>query len=346
MCKTCLLFWFANETIRFEAVWNGDEATVKHLTMSAQGTDPPLQIAIQDNKGFSPFAIAVGRRHHHLAKVIVDIANVQYRPHVHASSKVEPSRRYMITQETESDDEGDSDDFSISSELIDETFTIDNIAALTESVGSKVSVPEMLCWYSQFWMFSEKVEVEAKEDMDCAPDDGGLSWRIKNNPSFVSASLCSSYDMLTAPKRLWDELWRFRAPALANLVAYAISKRDLPLVRYLIKTTQDFGIKQLEALPSRISTTLGNRAVHTVLVTPVNFYFALKRGFTEIAGELIRSTGVELPLDHLVKESGVTETERPLVSHRVLLVSPASHLASLYAIRSLYTSSQRCLVPI
>lgn len=52
------------------------------------------------------------------------------------------------------------------------------------------------------------------------------------------------------------------------------------------------------------------------LVTPVAFYFALKRGFTEIAGELIRSTGVELPLDHLVKVSGVTETEKQVVRHR------------------------------
>ncbi|MCJ1245260.1 hypothetical protein MMC30_002463 [Trapelia coarctata] len=267
----------------FEAVWNGDEATVKQLTMSPQGTGPPLKIAIQDNKGFSPFAIAVGRRHHHLAKVIVDIANAQYRPSDKTTDKVEPRRRYMITQDIDSDEEGGDDDFSIASELVDETFTIDNIAALTESVGSKVSVPEMLCWYSQFWMFFEKDELEAKKDLDHVPGDGGLSWRI-NNPT----------------ASLWDDIWRFRESPMANLVMYAIGKRDLPLVQYLINTARDFGIKNL--------ATFGS----TMLVSPMNFYFALKKGYTEIAGELIRSTGVELPLDHLVKESGVTETEKPV----------------------------------
>jgi len=125
--------------------------------------------------------------------------------------------------------------------------------------------------------------------------------------------------MLTPPKRVWDELWRYRDLASANLVAYAISKRDLPLVQYLIKTAREYGIEQLAAIGNRADNTglLGNRVRSAVLVTPINFSFALKKGFTEIAGELIRSTGVDLPLDHLVKESGVTETEMPIVSYRV-----------------------------
>jgi len=169
--------------IRFEAVWNGDEATVKQLTMSPQGADSPLQIAVQDSKGFSPFAIAVGRRHHKLAKVIVDIANAQYRPADKGTEKVEPRRRYMITHDIESDDEEreDGDEFSIASELVDETFTIDNIAALTESVGSEVSVSEMLSWYSEFWMFSEKAEVEAKKDLDHEAGEAVPSWRFSNS---------------------------------------------------------------------------------------------------------------------------------------------------------------------
>ena len=159
--------------------------------MSPQGSDPPLQIAVQDGKGFSPFAIAVARRHHHLAKVIVDIANAQYQPTEKAADKAEPRRRYVITHDVESDEESEDDEedeaFSVASELIDETFTIDNIAALTKTVGSRVSASNMLCWYSEFWMFSEKNELEAKKDLDYEPGDGGLSWRI-NNPPAVSGS--------------------------------------------------------------------------------------------------------------------------------------------------------------
>jgi len=96
------------------------------------------------------------------------------------------------------------------------------------------------------------------------------------------------------------------------MVSYAISKRDLPLVQYLISTARDNGLKNIAGTGT------------SVFVTPMNFYFALKKGFTEIAGELIRSTGVELPLDHLVKESKVSETEKPTVSHRFPLFGLSS----------------------
>lgn len=104
---------------------------------------------------------------------------------------MEPHRRYLITQEIDNDGEEDSDDFSIASELVDETFTVDNIAALTESVGSKVSVPEMLCWYSPFWMFSEKAEVEAKKDMDYVPRDEDLSRRLNQQPHVSTSTYFS-----------------------------------------------------------------------------------------------------------------------------------------------------------
>lgn len=277
--------------------------------MSPQGADSPLQIAIQDSKGFSPFAIAVGRRHYNLAKVIVDIGNAQYRPADKGTDKVEPRRRYMITHDMESDDEEreDDKDFSIASEPVDETFTIDNIAALTESVGSKVSVCEMLCWYSEFWMFSEKAEVEAKKDLDHEAGEAAAPWRFNNamnQSAEVSGSIAVLCDYLTVSKGLWEGLWCCRPRYQTNIVSHAISKRELPLVQFLISTARENGLKEVAGTGM------------SVLVTPVNFYFALKKGFTEIAGELIRSTGVELPLDHLVKESKVSEIEKPIVRHR------------------------------
>ncbi len=87
--------------------------------------------------GFPPFAIALYRRHIQSAKSILDIATAQHEPENNDSQR----RRYALNEYEDSDDEmdGESDESNISSNLVDEIFTIDNIAALPKSVGSKIS---------------------------------------------------------------------------------------------------------------------------------------------------------------------------------------------------------------
>lgn len=93
-------------------------------------------VTVQDSKGFTPFAIAVYRRHFEVAKVLLEIANVQYK----SQDEVSPMRRYAIAQVgSEYSSDSDEDDLGISSQVVDETFTFDNIAAVRQSVGSKVS---------------------------------------------------------------------------------------------------------------------------------------------------------------------------------------------------------------
>jgi hypothetical protein len=83
----------------FEAVWRGDIATVKRLTLLA-GEDsedsegdifghgsPPLAIAVADTHGDSPFTIALYLGHLELAKTIYWIAEAQYEPAVHRTGK-------------------------------------------------------------------------------------------------------------------------------------------------------------------------------------------------------------------------------------------------------------------
>ena len=75
------------------------------------------------------------RRHFEVAKVILEIADVQFN----GEDVDSPRRRYTI-EAGESDYSSDEDDkMSITSQIVDETFTIDNIVALRQSVGSKVS---------------------------------------------------------------------------------------------------------------------------------------------------------------------------------------------------------------
>ena len=138
--------------------------------MSADIDRTPLHIAVMDKKGFSPFSIAICRRHLQLAKTILQIADAQYQP----SDQAKPRRRYLINDDIDDDEDEDDEDDSmpIYSELVDDTFTIDNIASLTESVGSKTPATNMLQWQAELWMVFEKPELEAKEVLDCLTDDG------------------------------------------------------------------------------------------------------------------------------------------------------------------------------
>ena len=90
----------------------------------------------RDSKGFTPFHIALYRRHYGAAKVLLEIANAQFKDPEGNTSR----RRYTVA-ETDSDysSDTDEDDLGISSQLVDETFTIDNIAALRQTVGSRWS---------------------------------------------------------------------------------------------------------------------------------------------------------------------------------------------------------------
>lgn len=124
----------------FEAAWEGSAERIKELTLANWGPDQkniPLMVTVQDAKGFTPFAIAVYRRHFEVAEMILEIANAQFK----GSDEETTSRRYTIADDDSDADSEDceNDDLGISSRVVDETYTFDNIATLTQSVGSKVS---------------------------------------------------------------------------------------------------------------------------------------------------------------------------------------------------------------
>lgn len=94
-------------------------------------------ITVRDSKGFTPFALAMFRRHFEVAKALLGIASVQFK----APDEDSPRRRYAMAEEgSDYSSESDEDDLGISSRIMDETFAYDNIAALKQQpLGSKVS---------------------------------------------------------------------------------------------------------------------------------------------------------------------------------------------------------------
>ena len=172
----------------FQAVWEGNITSVKALTLAPwgpTGDNHPLQIAVQDSKGFSPFAIAVYRQHPELAKVIIDIAHAQLQP----SEDRKPRQRFVINQDSNSDDDSDDGDLAISSDLVDERFTIDNIADLSQAVGSKVKASQMLEWDSQVWMCSTERAEKSKELFGFTNHNLYLDWN--QSASVRTSNFCS-----------------------------------------------------------------------------------------------------------------------------------------------------------
>lgn len=104
-------------------------------------------MATQDEKGFTIFVIATFRGHFETARLILSIADAQFK----GWDNTKVQRRYEIAgtmnddsegEEDEEDDssaDGNSDNLDISSRVIDDTYTYDNIAELQDAVDSKVS---------------------------------------------------------------------------------------------------------------------------------------------------------------------------------------------------------------
>jgi hypothetical protein len=94
----------------FEAAWNNDLETVKKLTLAPWESDTnptemaPLQVAVQDMNGFSPFSIAILRGHRELAKKMIEICATQY----HKDAGLNSKQRWNVMPDN-SDDESDSD---------------------------------------------------------------------------------------------------------------------------------------------------------------------------------------------------------------------------------------------
>ena len=116
-------------------------------------------VAVRDSKGFTPFALAMYRHHFEVAKIILDIASAQYK----GPDEAAPRRRYTVAEEeSDASSDTDEDELRISSQIVDENFTFDTIAALRQSVGSRVSRTSNSC------IFVERYKVNVRKLPKCS----------------------------------------------------------------------------------------------------------------------------------------------------------------------------------
>ncbi|TVY16658.1 Uncharacterized protein LARI1_G004592 [Lachnellula arida] len=238
----------------FEAAWSNDLETIKAVTLApwARGKEelfnPPLNIAVQDGNGFSPFSIAVKRGHRELARKIVEICIAQYHQD---DNKTHRERWNLRTDDSDVEESDDDNELpQIFSELISDKFTVDNLGEVSNVVKSYVLPLTMIEWKCPSQRFAD------------------------NYAGFESR-------------------W--------NLLADAVDSDDMDLLKFML----DLGAEQ-QALRAEEPE---DRKAYTI-DTDV-FQQAIQRGRTAMLAEMIKATGVGIPLNDLIQKSGVEIKHKP-----------------------------------
>ncbi|TVY75886.1 Uncharacterized protein LSUE1_G007435 [Lachnellula suecica] len=131
----------------FGAAWSGDLETIKAMTLAPWGEEdslnPALKVAVQDSNGFSPFSVAMLSGHHDVAKKIIEICVAQYHKD---DNKTYRERWNLRTSDSDDDSDDDEDLPPIFSELVSDTFTVDNLGEISNVVKSDVLPLTMIEW--------------------------------------------------------------------------------------------------------------------------------------------------------------------------------------------------------
>lgn len=272
----------------FQAAWEGDTHKVKSLTLCQWEGNQPLQVAVKDLRGFSPFSIAVLRGHLDLARVILEIAAVQYRP-----DEKKDLYRYSIKHYDEDDeyssDEDDNESIKIVPELVDENYTVDDIGALAETIKSTVSPMELLNWECEVWRAFDgsKGELEAKNALSPIPSSEDPKIYVWNDTK-TSWAYFHEFFKSESSRNLW------------SLMRYAIAKNDMPMLQLLTELSNNLAKRKADV-----------DSPETFSCSQSDYDFAVCLGRTDMIGHLMKSTGVDIPLQQLVDTSGVVVHEKP-----------------------------------
>ncbi|KAK5056680.1 hypothetical protein LTR84_012212 [Exophiala bonariae] len=269
----------------FEACWNGDVETVKSLCLSTSGA---LEVAVKDLHGFSPFSIAVLRGYHDLAQLIIEIATVQYKP---ASDS--EKYRYTLRTEKEYDDDSDCDsenshesEVGVLAHLVQDNFTVDDIATLADHVQSKVSPLKMLTWGFP-GLRAVRNSAENEEAMRCFTC-------LKEPRPYAFDDAVSSWQWFNAA------LMDINRANRDSLVIYAIATNDLRLLRFILKIGHDLA-----------QQTKDDGDLKVYPISTKEFQTAIRLGRVEMIGEILKATGFGFPLQKIFQKSGVQLERSP-----------------------------------
>ncbi|KAI9818880.1 MAG: hypothetical protein M1827_007701 [Pycnora praestabilis] len=255
----------------FRAAWDGDIEAIKRLTLATwgEGEYAPLEIAVKDGNNFTPFSIATFRGHYGVARAIASIAGAQYKPK-------ESSGTQERFRAADSDDETDEeeDKLHVNSELVDENFTMDDVAHISKEIKSTVKPLDLLAYNSQSWRFdNSQVEIPGLSF-------SGLSAGRNSKPS----------QSRKVELQQWNE----------SLLMTAVRTQDMELLKFILQLGSEFSTRNI-----------GDEAPQEFTIDRSAFQFAIETGRTAMVAEIIKSAGAGIPFNELVKKSGAKEKEKP-----------------------------------
>ncbi|KAI4673784.1 uncharacterized protein J4E84_010929 [Alternaria hordeiaustralica] len=268
----------------FQACWDGDLPTIKELTLSMWGDNQtPLQIAVQNSQDYSPFSIAILRKHYGIARAVLEIAHAQYVP------EEKPLVKHSL--QPRDDDDGSSDDgeddFEIYAEIVDDCFTIENIGEVQSQVKSNVTPLKMMSWTCPAFRF---LEHDAASVSPWLPHPE-LSSSLRGQPPLDSSS------GNPVPVKIPEDV---RPHSLFQLAVYL---DDADLLQFLIARAQEY---------TQHNTELDDEtAPRFFRFDEAEFWYAIRLSRTRLLGIIIKNTGAGIPLDDLVKKSGIEIPVKP-----------------------------------
>ena len=93
---------------------------------------------------------------------------------------------------------------------------------------------------------------------------------------------------------------RESARCRGSLVRFAVATNNMKLLKFILIVGSDLAARKEDKEATKIFT-----------ISPSDFDFAVRLGRTEMIGEIIKRTGAAIPLQKLVKTSGIEITEKP-----------------------------------
>ncbi|EON97988.1 putative ankyrin repeat protein [Phaeoacremonium minimum UCRPA7] len=240
----------------FEASWEGDLEKIKSLTLQSwdkENNEPPLQIAVNEKQGSTPFSLALLRGHLHVAKAILEIVHAQYSPTDKDAVRYDMEKDNDYESDCYSDSASNDGEIEIYSHKVDEQATIENIGQVSMQVKSHIKPQAFMAWETPTFTFRDG-KVEETDDKKLSP----LNFAIKNN--------------------------------------------DQRLVKFLL---------DLEVHYASLKFDKDDEPTKFVPFPDQAFLYAIGQGRTEILAYIIKRTGAGIPLEELVKTSGVEIKEKP-----------------------------------
>ncbi|KAF2818991.1 ankyrin [Ophiobolus disseminans] len=280
----------------FQACWDADLPTIKELTLAIWGdSQTPLQIAVQDSQNYSPFSIAVLRKHFDVAKAILEIAHAQYAP----EEKVGAKHTLQAREEDDESASGDDADFEIYAEIVDDRFTVENIGEVQNQVKSNITPLKMMSWYCPVYRFLEDDDPSRPAWVPPVSSYGGYSRTSfrsdRRTPRKVLKDAVNERTYGTPSQPVQEVISEMLKPN--NLFQFAIFLDDAALVDALLAMGEEFTLRKMGATEDNASKFFR--------FEEADFLYAIRLGRIRLLESIIKRTGSGIPLDELVKKSGI-----------------------------------------